>query len=676
MPEPTSSPAAGQSRPALAILGLLVVMSAVLRSVFAWQHAIPRLFPDEYIYAALGRSIGHGNLEIRGAAVHFPGLLEPIFAAPLWRLFSITTAYHLVQVENALAVSLAAIPVYLLARSLRLGQRFSLAAAAYALLIPELVLVAYTSSDAIAYPFALSAAAIGVASLDRPTSRRQVAFVLCAGLATLARAEYFALVPAYVVAAVAIDHRAAWRRHKVALFALVPLSGLAALFAFGYYLTGAPSHATPLHTHYVSWFFVQLFLVAIELGVAIVPGVVAGLLRPRTRQELAFAAFFGALSILILVAATKPGAEKLEFKERYLFLLLALAPLAYGLYVRRSRPYRAIVIGIAAAIAIAAARLPLTEYSAATFKTDSQFLFAIYESQTWLGGGNSSLVVALIATLAALAAVVVSLRDHASIPLGFAIVVALSATIVATHVDLRTTRSVRSQLPPDLSWVDHIATGPVTAVETPLAVKQDLLYVLYWNTSIGRENLLGAAHATDTFSAPRLRIGDNGTLDGVRGDILFHSYGATGRLTDAKPLARYGHFTLWRSQGPARFGLIIEGRFWDAWLSTAGRLRAWPQHPGAGAGVRVRFRLSLPRDQPKIARMRLGGTTFAVRPGGSVNVVCASGRGRLDVPFSGTTTRITEDFRFLSARLTRIVTSDHPGTTPHPRTCSLATQKA
>ena len=126
-----------------------------------------------------------------------------------------------------------------------------------------------------------------------------------------------------------------------------------------------------LHTNYVSWFFVQLFLVAIVLGVAIVPGALAGLISSRSRLEVAFAVFFGAFSLLVLIAATKPGAEKQEFKERYLFALIALVPIAYGFYIRHAKPLRGVVIGVAAVIAVAAARLPLTQYATSTFKTDS-----------------------------------------------------------------------------------------------------------------------------------------------------------------------------------------------------------------------------------------------------------------------------------------------------------------
>ena len=251
--------------------------------------------------------------------------------------------------------------------------------------------------------------------------------------------------------------------------------------------------------------------------------------KPRTRLELTFVAFFGAFFILVLAAATKPGAEKQEFKERYLFALIALAPIAYGFYIRNARPLRPVAIAVAALIAIAAARQPLTEYATATFKTDSQFLFAISESQNRFGAGTSSLIVALLATLGAVIAVLLAFRGNLAIPFGISIAVALVATVVATRVDIRGAREVRAQLPADLSWVDNAAHGGVTAIETQDALKPDLLSQLYWNTSIHREVLLGSANATDAFSAPKLVIGPGGRLEKVQGDVLVPRLRRTGQ---------------------------------------------------------------------------------------------------------------------------------------------------
>ena len=98
----------------------IVAVSFAVRLVAALAHEAPRYFPDEYIYSSLARSISQGALEIRGTAAGFPALLEPLLASPLWLVADTEGAYRLTQAMHALAVSLAAVPVYWLARRLGL----------------------------------------------------------------------------------------------------------------------------------------------------------------------------------------------------------------------------------------------------------------------------------------------------------------------------------------------------------------------------------------------------------------------------------------------------------------------------------------------------------------------------------------------------------------------------
>jgi hypothetical protein len=647
------------------VLGLVVLVSAALRSIFAWQHTTPRLFPDEYIYAALSRSIGHSHLQIRGGTVHFPGLLEPILAAPIWRLAPLTTAYHLVQVENAVAASLAAIPLYLLARSLHLSHRYSIGVAIYGVLIPEIVLVAFTSSDAVAYPFALTAIALAVRSIDQPTRRHQVGFLIFASLAALTRVQYFVIVPAYLAAALLVDRREAWRKHRIALLAAGPAVGVASIALLGFYTRELK---TPLDANYVKWFFLQMFLIAVETGVVMTPGAVAALTKPQGRRELGFASFTAFLALLLLVEATAHAADSAQFKERYLFVIVALVPVAFGLFVRHSRPRRFVVIALSAAIAIAAARLPLSEFATSTFKMDSQFLFAVSYAQDQLGTANSSLAIALVTTLLAAIAALFSYRPQFISPLAIGLSVVLIATAVATHADLLTTNRVRGDLPSDLTWVDHAARGSVSAIETPLADKQDLLYALYWNDSVKRELLLGSAVPTDEFRAPRLTIRADGVIENAGGDILFHNYGTTGWFANASVAARAGDFELLRPHGRPRLRLVIEGRFRDGWLSRAGRLRVWTN---SGSGVQATFRLTLPSSWKRKVTVTLAGSPTRIAPGQSVEVTCKRGTSPLDVRFVASQTQIEPDLRIVSARLERIAVHDEATSGPTtPSRCS------
>lgn len=635
------------------ILGLIIVASAVIRSIVAWEHSIPRLFPDEYIYEAIGRSIGHGHLQIRGETVHFPAILEPILAAPIWRLFAIGTAYHLVQMENAIAASLAAIPAFLLARSLSLSRAYALGAALYAVLVPELVLVAYTSSDAIAFPLVLTAIYLGVSGLDSIKRGHQIGFLVFASLATLARVEYVALVPAYVVAAIVVERRNVWRRHRIALTAIVPVAAVLLVALFGYY---AGERRTSLDAAYIKWFFLQMFLLAVAGGTIMIPGAVAAITRPRTRRELGFAVFSAALAVQLLAEATAHSANSSQFKERYVYVLGVLVPIAFGLYIKRDRPRRLVVVGLAIAMIIAAARLPLSEYATASFKMDSQFLFAVSYAQVRLGTANASLVIALLTTLGALGALALAFRGGAWLPLGLTACVALVATATATHVDLQATDQVRREQPSDLTWVNHAADGPVDAIETPLALRQDVIYALYWNDSIKRELLLGTANATDAFSAPKLKIGRDGTLLNARREVLVHNFGTTAWSANATIVAREAGFELWQADKAIRLRLVVEGRFSDGWLSRSGRLRAWAAT--RGSGVRVSFRLSLPVGRRPLVNVKFGRLKIKLTNGSAVDVTCSNPHGPVDVHYSALPTIVDQRVRPLSVLLERIVVRD------------------
>src|SRR6266540_3278451 len=157
-------------------LAALVALSVALRAVVGWLRETPIYLGDEYLYAALGRSIAEtGHPLVRGGASHFPALLQPILTAPAWLVGDVGTGYHLVQLIGALAMSLAAVPVYWLARRLGLG--------AVALALPDLIYASWMIAEPFAYPLVLAATAAATAALARPSPRAQLAFVALAGLA-------------------------------------------------------------------------------------------------------------------------------------------------------------------------------------------------------------------------------------------------------------------------------------------------------------------------------------------------------------------------------------------------------------------------------------------------------------------------------------------------------------
>jgi len=171
-------------------LAAIVALSFVLRSIAALGHASPRYFPDEYIYSSLARSIAQGKgLQIRGGAAHFPALLEPLLSSPFWLSGDAATAYRLTLIWHALAMSLAAVPMFLLCRRLGLAERTAVIAGAFAVALPSLTWASYLTADAIGYTLALTAFWAVIALLDRPSRRLQVLLPVLCGAATLARVQ-------------------------------------------------------------------------------------------------------------------------------------------------------------------------------------------------------------------------------------------------------------------------------------------------------------------------------------------------------------------------------------------------------------------------------------------------------------------------------------------------------
>ena len=153
-------------------VGAIVGVSALLQTALAWRRPTPGYFPDEYMYAELGRSIletgCHSSAETRTSC---RSSIRPDLAGVA--LGRRRAGVPTLQAFNAVAMSLAAIPAFLLARRLCVGDRLALAAAAPHLVLPELLYSSAAMAEALAYPLALAAAAAAVATLERPSARLQ-----------------------------------------------------------------------------------------------------------------------------------------------------------------------------------------------------------------------------------------------------------------------------------------------------------------------------------------------------------------------------------------------------------------------------------------------------------------------------------------------------------------------
>jgi hypothetical protein len=613
----------------------IVAASFTLRFAAALWHTTPLYFPDEYIYGSIARSLAtSGKPLIRGSSAHFPAMLEPLLAAPFWLTHDPELAYRLTQAENALAMSLAAVPVYLLVRRLGGGAWPALAAAALTVASPDLFFSSFVLADAIAYPLVLGAVYLGVCALARPTRGAQLGFAALALLATFARIQYVFLPLVFVAGALVVERgsvRAVWSRFRLSVILYAAPIALAAVLGpkrlLGYYSGVADLHVRP--GEIAHWLGTDAMLLAYAACFALVPGAVAGIVfalwKPRSREECGLAAltvglFLGLFAEAALYATN--GSDR--FQERYLMVLLPLAFPAFYLWLRRGRPAQhAVALGAIALIALSA-RVPLSGYTVGDAKQDSPFLMGVFRLEKAVGVGNGSLTIALgAAALACLGAAAAYRARIAWAAVGASLLAACAVSMGAVSFDHHVVKNVRATfLPSDARWVDHSRLRDVTLIQTPATPHARALEQLFWNASLTRLAFLDEASPIDAFGRPRLTVADDGRLllDGktMHGPVAISNFAVRARLANAVAVATGADYQLWRPVGTPRMALFVGGLYHDGWFSPAGHMTLWP-----GADGRVRGTLRIPLSLPQATK----STTLRLQgPGVNRRVTVVPGR--------------------------------------------------
>ena len=599
--------------PARWVLTGIVGFSFAIRTLLALAHATPIYLPDEYIYSTLARSLAeHGRPLIRGEAVSFPALLEPILAAPFWLFGDAALAYRLTQGMHGLAMALAAIPVYLLVRRLGGGKWLGLGAAALAVAAPSLVYTSYVTADAVAYPLVLAAVYTGVGALARPTTRGQLAFLAFAGLATFARLQYVVLPLAYLVGALVVERghvRRAARLHLTTLVALgLPLAAALALGprrVLGYYsgiadlepTAGSVAHA--LST--------QLLGLAYSAGWALLPaalvGIALALARPSRPEQTAFAALvtvFGAG--LLAEAALYALDDPQRYKERYLIALPPLVAPAFVLWLRRGAPARLAVVLCSLGLLVLAVLVPVAPYAVGENRQDSPFLDAVAWIGRSLGQTDASFAVMNAAVVLSALAVAVALRPGrvtATLAIGATLAVAVAASAGVHSEDQNAARkTLRTFLPADPQWIDHGELKDVALVLTPGSPRGLGFEQLFWNRTLEDVLRFPSAEPIDSFAQSTLRIARDGRFiaDGkvVRQPLLVSKYGSTAVLAGAVRVQEELTVDLWRPLGTPRLAMLVDGRYFDGWLGARGKVTLWPDRTRRVEGA-LKLGLALPR---------------------------------------------------------------------------------
>jgi hypothetical protein len=357
----------------------VIAASIAVRIATAHATVAPFIFPDELIYTELARGFTEdGSFTVAGApfSAWSYGPLYPVLIAPVYALATdAEMAYAAVKIMNAVLVSLAAVPAYLLARRF-VGSRAAVLFAAVTVSVPSLIYSTKVMTESLAYPLFLWAVLSMQRALEQPRGRRWIEVLAVIGVAVLSRAQMVVLLPAFVTALAGVraldraDRAGSVARVSVQRPARVRLAWLTLAVAF---VTGSlvgvtlgPGTVLGLHTRLMGrldvtaaprWFLYHL--AELDLAAGVVPlaafGVLVLAVRKVPRQIAVFVATTVSITAwmlaLVAVYATQPAPHP-QIYERYLFYLLPL--LVLGLFAwtaeRMPRPRGARVMLIAAAL--------------------------------------------------------------------------------------------------------------------------------------------------------------------------------------------------------------------------------------------------------------------------------------------------------------------------------------
>ena len=373
-------------------ISLFVGLSFVVRALAGLARPGPWILPDELLYVDLARSIADADLPaVRGMTSLGWGVVYPALLAPAWVVFDDPlTAYRAALVVNALVMSLATVPGYLLARTF-VGRRASVLVAGGTVLVPTMVLTGSVMTENVAYPLFITALWLVARTVRSPSTAGQLAALGSVALLTLTRMQGAILLPVLVVAIAtyAVTLEPARRRSYLMRFlptgiVLVGGAVLAALVttvAGGGLKDAVGGRAGTIDRLALADVPRQLSLHAAGLlvMVAVIPVaasvvmIVFGLSRRAPEPARLFAAvglpaLAGVLGLVTLVGTSIDirGAEGVN--ERYLFYLVPLLLVGLAGWIEMAPRRLRLAISFVAVAAVLVALLPFDRLAAdATF---------------------------------------------------------------------------------------------------------------------------------------------------------------------------------------------------------------------------------------------------------------------------------------------------------------------
>jgi hypothetical protein len=496
-------PASGALRrvPAWAWLAGLVLASTLVRYLLARRVVAPWIMVDEIVYSELAKSFADsGEFHLRGEQAVGYGVVYPVLIAPAFALYdSIPDAYSAAKAVNALAMSLAAVPAYLLARRV-LPPAYSLLAAVLALALPSLAYSATLMTENAFYAVFVLVALALVAYLERPAPIGAVLVLAAVALAWATRAQGLVLLPAVLTAPLLLGVR---RYRSLYLTAAAGAAGIVVVQLLrgrspsdllgAYEPVTDRSYAVGATLKWLVYHAAEL-----ELALGVVPVVAAILLASRWRglpagvRALLAATLCLTAWLLVAVAAFAAEVpvpphilERSVFYVAPLYLILLLVWIERGL-PRPALPAAAVLVGAA----VLPALLPYATVIGPHAVPDSPALLALWRvADAGIGLVHLWPLAALGAAVAAALTLVVPHRLALALPaaVGAVYVVAGAAVYEGPH-GFRTASQqalaagIGAEEP---DWIDRAVRDDVAAVWTGHASPYSIWENEFFNRRVG-----------------------------------------------------------------------------------------------------------------------------------------------------------------------------------------------
>jgi hypothetical protein len=685
----------------------VVLAAAGLAGYYAARSINWAVMTDELQVARLATSIADTLSpvpQIHGVYYGALSQLYPLLLAPFFGLLDAPTAVRAGHVFNALLLPSAAVPAFLMARSVAGSRVAGYAAAALTVFTPWLVLTSTLLTENAAYPAFVWAVYLCHRTLTRPSSTADalalgglvVAFLARTQLVILALAFPFVVVCHEVVFAAVAAHG----RRRDALAARIgkavashPL--LTVAYAVGAFVAGALAVAGSLGTvvgnYSVSldgrlfppgiWKAAAAHLDHVVVGVGILPFLLSSawalltVVRAKRKEAHAFAVTF---LILVPLLTLEVASFDLRFtpqafvQDRYLFYLAPLFAVgSAAMLVERTCPFmRILLIGLVGAlfawlVAFAAYGEDKVLFWAAPA---AAFHPAVEGAAGWASLSPAWL---LRCATAALVLVVVALLARAPrAALWITAAVAAFGAFEAAYVFHRYSDPVltRDSTPIGLSpnWVDAAVDGgnSVALLPSPHDGPTTWWDAEYWNKKVTRLLRVDGGRTYSPFPSDEVSVDyARGTIQGPEpSELLVVSPRETRFGLHAKTVVDAKSLELVRSPRPYRLTWATRGLTPDGWKpsGTPLKLRVY----GDAAGGRRRVVLTLSSSSHAALPLHFTFQTHSASRRGSVDPggarppialpMCVPPGGHADATLRATGAVRIPDGRLVSVHVERI----------------------